>query len=211
LVRNLDRHPAGDDGADMSPPSPVLVAAAMEADLEKVMIMPPPIVVLDKADLLRAVPIGAMRKALHRLASHRGEKRPDGNGQRGGEERSPWDEVEAAAAEYAVAKYLHRFWPADFAKRRKSVDILPDIEVRLTKYETGHLLIYDEDNPAYKFVLVTGAIPEFTIRGWLLGEDAMNADYWGRTREDRAACFMVPQDRLRPIAELRIEACVEKI
>jgi len=146
--------------------------------------------------------VGAMRKALHRLAAYEGQKKPNDNEQRSGPDIDPWNEVESACAEYSVSFKTHRHWLADFSSKKKTVDIAPDIEVRFTKYANGHLLIYDEDLDDCRYVLVTGALPEYSIRGWLLGKDCKLVEYYAPLTPDRPPVFKVPQSALRPIEEL---------
>ena len=162
-----------------------------------------PVVELCRAELWHACDVGTKRKAMHRVALAKGEKRPDRNEQRGGVEKDPWHEVESACAEYATAKYLRRWWPGNWWSVGKTVDIPPDIEVRWTEYEaTGRLLVYDQDNPLYRYVLVTGTMPSYRLIGWIYGRDAMDPRFRGRLKPDRPEMQIVPREELLPVTEL---------
>jgi hypothetical protein len=145
--------------------------------------------------------VGVMRKAMHLIAEHEGNKRSY-DPVRDGPVDNAWYEIEAACAEYAVAATIQRFWPGDFRSKTKTVDIPPDIEVRWTRHVNGHLLLCDDDIVTSKYVMVSGALPEYFIHGWILGSDGMKQEYYKRPREDRTPRFMVPQSALHPIAEL---------
>src|SRR5262245_62051147 len=159
---------------------------------------------LCRAELWHAAEVGVKRRAMHRYALAKGEKRQDRNEQRGGEQMDSWDEIESACAEYATSKYLQRFWPGDWWCRNRTVDILPDIEVRWTKYsESGHLLLYDSDLPDFRYVLVTGSIPTYSLLGWLYGHEAMRPEFRRSLKPGRPEMFVVGREQLRPIEDLK--------
>jgi hypothetical protein len=154
-------------------------------------------VVLSRAALEWPVRVGAMRKAMHQCAAYEGAKRPDENQERGGEDLDPWDEVQAACAEFAAAEALGRVWAGDIYKRKKTIDIPPDIEVRWTKHEDdGHLLVYNEDDATRRYVLVTGYLPAFRVHGWIDGNDAKRPEFLRPLRRGRPPGYFVPRERL---------------
>jgi hypothetical protein len=58
----------------------------------------------------------------------------------------------------------------------------------------GNLLIYEDDDPRDRFVLVVGNSPNFVIRGWISGHMAMRDEFW---RSDFIEpCWSVPCARL---------------
>jgi len=110
-----------------------------------------------------------------------------------------WDaDIQAAAAECAVAKALGKYWPASVNTFKGKPDIPPDIEVRQTHHANGRLLIRERDDPGYKYVLVTGRIPTFEIRGFILGNDGKN-HLFQDAPNDRAPAYFVPQDKLNEL------------
>jgi hypothetical protein len=104
-------------------------------------------------------------------------------------------DIQAAAAELAVAKALNRYWVAG-VNTYTMPDVGRNIEVRCTKYPNGKLAIRDRDQDDRPFVLVRGIIPTFEIVGWIYARDAKQEQWkeamtWGEA-------YMVPEDALRP-------------
>ena len=58
---------------------------------------------------------------------------------------------------------------------------------------------------AAAFILVTGTAPEFSLRGWIVGQDGKNAEWW-RAPDGRRPCYAVPQAALTPMEELPLTA-----
>lgn len=104
-------------------------------------------------------------------------------------------DIEAAAAELAVAKALGVFWAAcDTPEEDRGGDVGPGVQVRHTQYPNGSLIVHDRDADDHRFVLVTGAMPTFRIAGWLHGHAAKVAAHW-KADAPRPA-FFVPQSAL---------------
>ena len=104
-------------------------------------------------------------------------------------------DIEAAAAELAVAKALGTFWAAaDTPDEDRAGDVGPGVQVRHTQHLNGSLIVHDRDADDHRFVLVDGAMPMFRIAGWAWGRDAKHADHW-RADMPRPAFFM-PQSAL---------------
>ena len=100
--------------------------------------------------------------------------------------------------EMVLAKYLEIPYDGDIGKPGEH-DVGGKYEVRGTKYESGHLILYPEDKDA-PFILVTGEGNTFRIAGWIMSEDGKKKEYW---REDlRAPCYFVPQSKLKNIETL---------
>ena len=113
--------------------------------------------------------------------------------------------MNAHAAEYAWCKYRGVAWSPLFVPGR--FRLLPDAadggQVRQTRYTSGHLILHPpgrgkgEDDPADRFDLVTGTVPRFIWRGWLLARDGQHQRYW---REEGPgvpfAAYFVPQGEL---------------
>lgn len=107
--------------------------------------------------------------------------------------------VLGARGELAVASYLRRKWNADVEYKPGVPDIDPDIQVRCSSKPWGDLIFRDTDSPEHRFVLVTGTGPEFEIRGWIWGRDAIREE-WRKDPANRGQpCYCVPQSHLIPI------------
>jgi hypothetical protein len=110
--------------------------------------------------------------------------------------------VVGAMAEAAVAKALNIYWDCSVDVFNRA-DLQPDIGVRSTPYDHGHLIIHNEDPDDRRFVLATGDDGHFVVRGWMIGRDAKQPKWW-RTPNNRPSAFWVPQSELRPICELEV-------
>jgi hypothetical protein len=151
------------------------------------------IVRLDTEELRRAATDGVNRR-VNALARRR-------NGAHGFDrDYEAWSlDIEGVCAEYAVAKALGRYLdPAVTHLDTRNGDV-GKAQVRSTRYDNGHLLLHETDDPADYFVLVTGAGGTYTIRGWIKGADGMRRDWW----EERGGrwAFFVPQSALQPMNE----------
>ena len=108
-----------------------------------------------------------------------------------------WEiDLEAAAAELALAKALGVHW-CGMDRPDKDTGDVAGAQVRHTKRDDGSLICHKRDADEDRFVLVTGSMPTFTVRGWILGAEAKADRFW-RTSVPRPAYF-VPQSALAPI------------
>lgn len=112
------------------------------------------------------------------------------------------DNMEGACGELAVAKAFRLYWAGSVDTFRTIPDV-GRLEVRTTSYQTGRLIHRPNEAPDRPFVLLTGRSPAFIIRGWILGEDARRAEWWDDPN-GRPPAWFVPQDALRPMAELEL-------
>ncbi len=108
-------------------------------------------------------------------------------------------DIEGAAAEMAVAKAYNLFWtPVVQRPEELPGDVgrgMHALQVRSTPREHGRLILHERDKDDAIFVLVTGRIPAFTIRGWIQGKDG-KCDRFLHPGDGRPA-FFVPQEHLR--------------
>lgn len=153
------------------------------------------VVVLTWLEQLQAVEVGGIRK----ITALR-----DGRHVRRGQEPNNWtDEIEGAAAELAVAKTTGRYWHALGKGHTDPADV-GRLEVRSTGHAHGCLILHPDDPDEARFVLVTGRIPEFTIRGTIVARDGKIDRYW---RTDlRYPAYFVPQAALEPFGLLEAVA-----
>lgn len=108
-----------------------------------------------------------------------------------------WEiDVEAAAAELVVAKALGVHWCGMDGPDKDTGDVA-GAQVRHTKRADGSLICHKRDADEDRFVLVTGSMPRFVVRGWILGAEAKADRFW-RTNVPRPA-FFVPQSALKPV------------
>lgn len=104
-------------------------------------------------------------------------------------------DIEGLLAEAALAKALGvHFAPVTGALDTDLGDVLPGVQCRSTKYETGSLLVHKTDSDTDAFVLVTGAAPTYHIRGFITGAMGKNPEFT-KTYKGRTA-FWVPQSAL---------------
>jgi hypothetical protein len=123
------------------------------------------------------------------------------------EEGDEWaTEIESCCAEMVLAKHQNRYWSGGVFNGKRAAFDVDGRQARHTAYANGHLVIYPEDKPEDKFVLVTGKAPRYFIQGWLLGREAMSKgtahEWWLKPEHKRAPSWWVPQSALR-----RVPAC----
>lgn len=112
-----------------------------------------------------------------------------------------WDEdIEGAAAELIVAKYLNVFW--NLETDVGDPDIGTNIQVRWTRRHDNSLIIRPADNPDHFYVLVTGQMPTMTIQGFIRGIEAQDPA-WLRSPNMRPGAWFVPSEYLGPIEHLQ--------
>lgn len=137
------------------------------------------------------VQVAAMVAVRHHIrALDRGYKDPH-NWQR----TPDWNQhIEGRAAELAVSIWSGYSWSGLPLSSFHKADVGPDIQVRL-RLEVGRDLgIRATDDESHRFVLVYGAIPRFTLAGWIDGRDGKTEQY----RHDEKL-FYVPVGRLHPM------------
>jgi hypothetical protein len=125
---------------------------------------------------------------------------------RGREHRFNWNgegawenDLHATGAELAVAKALGRYW-TDTAAPDSDGDVGAGVQVRWTRHPGGHLILHPSDHDMHRYVLVTGLMPRYTIRGWCSGVGGKRGNFW-RGGLERPA-FFVPQSALRELSTL---------
>lgn len=112
--------------------------------------------------------------------------------------------VNGFGAEVAAAVALGVPWRRPDPRTRHDGDLIDGTEVRSTRYATGKLLIRPEDYEERAFVLVTGMVPHFVIRGWKRCCESRRDEWWWPSAPERP-CWAVPQEELRDIRTLHAE------
>jgi hypothetical protein len=103
--------------------------------------------------------------------------------------------IEGALSECAMAKYLNIYW-------NKSSWPNPDvgnIEVRVTHYKSGKLIIRPADKDDVKYYLLTGINGKYNIRGYIYAIEGKQDQYLSDAGQDRPKVYFVPQSDLHPI------------
>jgi hypothetical protein len=113
------------------------------------------------------------------------------------------EDAVGAIGEMAAAKLLNRFWSPGLVPDKDEGDV-DGLGVRTTMHSDGRLVVHRDDPDRQKMVLVRwqkwNPEPTFEVAGWLLAAEAKRDEFW---RSDiRSPCFMVPAQRLRPVATL---------
>ena len=107
--------------------------------------------------------------------------------------------AEACMAEMAVAKWMDRFWCGKVGNG--DAGDLTGMEVRHTTHDGGHLIVHPGDNDLARFVLVTGSMGKYRLRGMIMGRDAKQTRYWKELQAGRPA-YCVPQADLAPVERI---------
>ena len=106
-------------------------------------------------------------------------------------------DIEGALGEICVAKVLNKYWGGD-VNTYKGADIGDSIQVRTRSKHAYDLLVRDGDNPAHFYFHVTGAYPEYCVRGWMKGSNAKNPKYLAR-HGGRPPAYFIPESDLNSI------------
>ena len=116
--------------------------------------------------------------------------------------------VEGAAAEYAAAKFVGIHWEPYVVQPHEKFKRVPDVgpfQVRNAEKHHYRLTLRrgrDEQKEDVPFILVTGTIPSFRVRGWLYGREVMVEKYWSDPN-GRGLAWWAPVEDLRPMDTLR--------
>lgn len=102
--------------------------------------------------------------------------------------------INAAGAEMALAKFMHRYWYAG-VNCFDDPDVFPNVEVRCTTNPQGRLIVRADAADDRPYVLVRGLIPDYEIVGWILGSEAKRPEFLARPNGE-GECYMVPASAL---------------
>jgi hypothetical protein len=142
---------------------------------------------LTSSELMLAGVIGSAR---HTASLQRG--REDQHGYAG---QDPWQiHIEGAAGEIAFCKAFGIYWPAS-VNTFKRADVPPDIQIKTRSKASYDLIVRRNDDPDYRYVLVTGTAPAYQLRGWIWGREARQDEFLAE-HGGREAAWFIPPDRL---------------
>lgn len=151
---------------------------------------------LNYAECLVVAHIGIIRR-ISALFNHRHNRHGEP------QEDMEWAlDIEGAAAEYVVARYLDRAWGSSMIDASAAADVSAMVQVRRTRHPNGMLLTKDSDRDDQIFVLVRGRMPVLDMAGWAWGRDAKNREKTDPEGRGRSGFFM-PASELRPMPELK--------
>ena len=112
-----------------------------------------------------------------------------------------------SCGEIALAKFLWTYpqWTVcEFSGMRSDLSLGPfNVEVRHRSRHDWDLKVVEKDPDERVYVLTTGLPPDITVVGWLYGYEAKLPEYLKDYGEHGKPAYFIPQDRLRPIEELR--------
>lgn len=155
----------------------------------------PIIVILTKTELDRGLRIAELRRLESQSMSRK---------QNHGHSRGEFDpDIPGALGELAFCKAMGFVWEESL-NTFKRPDHGSNIQVRCAPCRArfpptdfGNLIVRADDNPSHRYVLVVGNAPNFAVKGWMLGRDAMRKEWWGVVHNNgREAVWRVPHGRL---------------
>ena len=106
--------------------------------------------------------------------------------------------AESITAELIVARYFGLDYDACQNNGKHHADVGQGLEIKWTKYESGHLIIYPNDRDSDVAVMVVGKSPTYRIAGWIPVQFAKRAKYKHRSQDS----WWIEQHNLFPIEDL---------
>lgn len=106
--------------------------------------------------------------------------------------------AESLTAELLVARYFGLEQDASINRGKMQADVGTGLEIKWTRYSTGHLIIYPHDRDADVAVLVVGKSPTLKIVGWIPISFAKTKRYRHGTQDT----WWIDQSNLNPIENL---------
>jgi hypothetical protein len=114
--------------------------------------------------------------------------------------------AEAIAAEMVVSDYFNLLYDPYKDTMKTQADVGTNIEVKWTRYESGHLIIYPNDRQTDVAVLVVGKSPRYYLAGWLPVAMARRDRFKHRDQSS----WWVPNNHLQPMENFRRSIYGEK-
>jgi hypothetical protein len=107
--------------------------------------------------------------------------------------------AEAIAAEMVVASYFGLKYDPYADTMKTQADVGTNIEVKWTRYENGHLIIYPNDRQMDVAVLVVGKSPKYYLKGWLPVAMAKRDRFKHRDQNS----WWIPSGHLQPMENFK--------
>jgi len=106
-------------------------------------------------------------------------------------------DIEGMVGEFVLAKLLNKFWSPTVGHLDSDIGDVAGWQVRTTAWDNGCLIVNKKDNDDHRFVLITGENTvglRWNVRGWMLGSDAKQENYWIDKQPGRFAYFVPQKD-----------------
>lgn len=113
--------------------------------------------------------------------------------------------IEGAAGELAVAKYLNVCWSGEIGNYR-AADVGPYQVKTNTSRRLDDLILRDTDPTDSLYISVLSFLPRFVLCGWITGLDGKQ-ECWLREGAPGRPAYFVPRRLLLPLAELPRIVC----
>lgn len=153
---------------------------------------------LSWTEILLAADVGIMRN----VQSLRGRWTPSAEQ---GFENSWTPNIEGAAGEMAVAKYLAVYWGGIVGDPK--ADDVGEYQVRTNaSRRLDDMILRPGDRKDRIWISVLSFLPEFVICGWIAGRDGMNSKYLRQGTPGRPDCYFVPRSALQPMRLLPLKS-----
>jgi hypothetical protein len=108
--------------------------------------------------------------------------------------------AESIVAEILVARFLgFTSFDPRVSKFKETADVGSFIEVKWTKYDSGQLIVYENDRNTDVAILVTGTSPNYRLAGWIPIAMAKKPRY----KHAKQPTWWVTQQNLQPIENLK--------
>lgn len=107
--------------------------------------------------------------------------------------------IEGCLSESALAKHFGVYWqgkgnPGD-------EDFAGGIEARSADSDYKRLILQPKDKDDSKFYFLTGQYGTYKLRGWIMGIDGKQPEYWDQPKGAWQPAYFVPTDKLSPIED----------
>ena len=143
-------------------------------------------IALSPAEIFQGAMMGVMRRVRNMKAGRVELYSPPVSG--------AWDRhIEGALSELALAKHLNVFI-ADHTDR-KCPDV-GEVDCRATAHKNGRLIVHKNDPDERVFYLLVGYHGNYSVKGWIKGEDAKQDQWWTSPTGQRPPAYFVPQSAL---------------
>jgi hypothetical protein len=106
--------------------------------------------------------------------------------------------AESLASELVVARELGIDYDLNYSGFKQFADVGSNIEVRWTRWNLGHLIVYPTDREDDIAILVCGKSPRYRIAGWIPIKVARSNRY----KHSSQNSWWVDQYNLHPLSEL---------
>jgi hypothetical protein len=104
--------------------------------------------------------------------------------------------------EACVAKWGGLWWSGSLGDYQ--ADDVQKLQVRTVDHSKKRLILHDDDKDDRPYVLVYADPPDFYIKGWIMGADGKDKQYWSDPQGTNRHAYFLPDDVLHNINELEI-------